>query len=73
MEEIKNTSISLDFVLDTAANTNTINAMVAEELDLENSEEALPDIAVARNAMVAEELDLENSEEALPIAAALEV
>ena len=42
MEEIKNTSISLDFVLDTAANTNTINAMVAEELDLENSEVALP-------------------------------
>jgi hypothetical protein len=34
--------ISLDFVLDTAANTNTINAQVAAELDLENVGSALP-------------------------------
>ena len=34
--------ISLDFVLDTAANTNTINAAVAAELSLEEVGEALP-------------------------------
>ena len=39
--------ISLDFVLDTAANTNTINAMVANELDLDNVGEALPGVAAA--------------------------
>lgn len=36
------TGISLDFVLDTAANTNTINAQVASELDLDVVGEALP-------------------------------
>ena len=34
--------ISLDFVLDTAANTNTINAQVAAELNLEKDGTALP-------------------------------
>ena len=34
------TGISLDFVLDTAANTNTINAQVASELELEKVGEA---------------------------------
>lgn len=34
--------ISLDFVLDTAANTNTINAQVAAELDLDKDGTALP-------------------------------
>ena len=34
--------VSLDFVLDTAANTNTINAAVAAELSLEDVGEALP-------------------------------
>mmetsp|Transcript_26886 Transcript_26886/g.41160 ORF Transcript_26886/g.41160 Transcript_26886/m.41160 type:complete len:327 (-) Transcript_26886:4507-5487(-) len=34
--------ISLDFVIDTAANTNTINAQVAQELGLETVGEALP-------------------------------
>ncbi len=34
--------ISLDFVLDTAANTNTINAQVASELSLESVGTALP-------------------------------
>lgn len=34
--------ISLDFVLDTAANTNTINAQVATELNLEQDGSALP-------------------------------
>jgi len=34
--------ISLDFVLDTAANTNTINAQVASELSLESVGMALP-------------------------------
>eukprot|EP00521_Asterionellopsis_glacialis_P011342 CAMPEP_0195300264 /NCGR_PEP_ID=MMETSP0707-20130614/27069_1 /TAXON_ID=33640 /ORGANISM="Asterionellopsis glacialis, Strain CCMP134" /LENGTH=394 /DNA_ID=CAMNT_0040362909 /DNA_START=150 /DNA_END=1330 /DNA_ORIENTATION=- len=36
------TGISLDFVLDTGANTNTINAQVAKELNLEIVGEALP-------------------------------
>lgn len=36
------TGISLDFVLDTAANTNTINAQVANELQLDNVGSALP-------------------------------
>ena len=34
--------ISLDFVLDTAANTNTINAQVASELNLDSVGSALP-------------------------------
>lgn len=34
------TGVSLDFVLDTAANTNTINAQVASELELEKVGEA---------------------------------
>jgi len=34
--EKNNTGISLDFVMDTAANTNTINAQVAAELSLPN-------------------------------------
>jgi hypothetical protein len=36
------TGISLDFVLDTAANTNTINAQVAAELNLDTVGSALP-------------------------------
>lgn len=36
------TGISLDFVLDTAANTNTINGQVAKELDLEVVGHSLP-------------------------------
>ena len=36
------TGISLDFVLDTAANTNTLNGQVAKELQLEVVGEALP-------------------------------
>eukprot|EP00562_Extubocellulus_spinifer_P030760 CAMPEP_0178719200 /NCGR_PEP_ID=MMETSP0699-20121125/23003_1 /TAXON_ID=265572 /ORGANISM="Extubocellulus spinifer, Strain CCMP396" /LENGTH=429 /DNA_ID=CAMNT_0020369431 /DNA_START=279 /DNA_END=1568 /DNA_ORIENTATION=- len=38
------TGISLDFVLDTAANTNTINSQVAKELGLEVVGEALPGV-----------------------------
>lgn len=38
------TGISLDFVLDTAANTNTINAQVAKELGLEVVGQALPGV-----------------------------
>ena len=38
------TGISLDFVLDTAANTNTINAQVASELALEVVGTALPGV-----------------------------
>ena len=41
------TGISLDFVLDTAANTNTINAQVAAELELEVVGEALPGLSSA--------------------------
>lgn len=41
------TGVSLDFVVDTAANTNTINAQVANELDLEPVGEALPGIGSA--------------------------
>lgn len=41
------TGISLDFVLDTAANTNTINAQVASELELEVVGEALPGVGSA--------------------------
>ena len=42
------TGISLDFVLDTAANTNTINAQVASELDLDGGgrREAPPTLRV---------------------------
>ena len=36
------TGISLDFVIDTAANTNTINGQVAQELSLESIGQALP-------------------------------
>lgn len=36
------TGISLDFVIDTAANTNTINGQVAQELSLESVGQALP-------------------------------
>lgn len=36
--------VSLDFILDTAANTNTINAQVASELGLEAVGEALPGV-----------------------------
>lgn len=43
----KKTGISLDFVLDTAANTNTINAQVATELGLEVVWEALPGLSSA--------------------------
>ena len=38
------TGISLDFVLDTAANTNTINGQVAKELGLEVVGKALPGV-----------------------------
>jgi hypothetical protein len=38
------TGISLDYVLDTAANTNTINGQVAQELQLEIVGEALPGV-----------------------------
>jgi hypothetical protein len=38
------TSISLDFVLDTAANTNKINAQVHKELQLEIVGSALPGV-----------------------------
>mmetsp|Transcript_14264 Transcript_14264/g.13774 ORF Transcript_14264/g.13774 Transcript_14264/m.13774 type:complete len:444 (-) Transcript_14264:68-1399(-) len=41
------TGISLDFVLDTAANTNTLNAQVAQELGLEVVGKALPGIGAA--------------------------
>lgn len=41
------TGISLDFVLDTAANVNTINAQVAEELELEEVGQALPGLGTA--------------------------
>jgi hypothetical protein len=41
------TGVSLDFVLDTAANTNTINAQVAEELGLEVVGAALPGVGSA--------------------------
>jgi len=36
--------VSLDFVLDTAANTNTINAQVAQELKLRSVGDALPGV-----------------------------
>mmetsp|Transcript_32667 Transcript_32667/g.79219 ORF Transcript_32667/g.79219 Transcript_32667/m.79219 type:complete len:402 (-) Transcript_32667:145-1350(-) len=39
------TGISLDFLLDTGANTNTINAQVATELELEVVGEALPGLS----------------------------
>lgn len=39
--------ISLDFVLDTAANTNTVNAQVASELNLESVGSALPGYSAA--------------------------
>ena len=38
------TGISLDFVLDTAANTNTLNAQVAKELELDIVGQALPGV-----------------------------
>jgi len=41
------TGVSLDFILDTAANTNTINAQVAEELGLEVVGSALPGVGSA--------------------------
>ena len=41
------TGISLDFVLDTAANTNTIQGAVAQELALEKVGEALPGFGAA--------------------------
>lgn len=41
------TGISLDFVLDTAANTNTINAGVASELGLEVIGQALPGVGAS--------------------------
>ena len=41
------TGISLDFVLDTAANTNTLNGQVAQELQLEVVGEALPGVGAA--------------------------
>jgi hypothetical protein len=41
------TGVSLDFVLDTAANTNTINAQVAGELGLEVVGAALPGVGSA--------------------------
>ena len=41
------TGVSLDFVLDTAANTNTINAQVAQELSLEVVGSALPGVSSA--------------------------
>lgn len=41
------TGISLDFVLDTAANTNTINAKVSSELELKVVGEALPGVGAA--------------------------
>jgi len=41
------TGISLDFIVDTAANTNTINAQVAQELALESVGSALPGYGAA--------------------------
>lgn len=41
------TGISLDFVVDTAANLNTLNGQVATELQLEQVGEALPGIATS--------------------------
>lgn len=41
------TGISLDFVVDTAANTNTLNAQVAQELGLEVVGNALPGVGAA--------------------------
>ena len=41
------TGISLDFVLDTAANTNTIQRAVAQELALEKAGQALPGVGAA--------------------------
>ena len=46
------TGISLDFVMDTAANTNTINGQVAQELGLEVVGESLPGVS-AGGAMTA--------------------
>lgn len=45
------TGISLDFVLDTAANTNTINAQVASELELEKVGEAPEGVGAAGGLM----------------------
>lgn len=45
------TGISLDFVLDTAANTNTINAQVASELELEKVGEAPGGVGAAGGMM----------------------
>ena len=45
------TGISLDFVLDTAANTNTINAQVASELELEKVGEAPGGVGAAGGLM----------------------
>lgn len=45
------TGISLDFVLDTAANTNTINAQVASELQLEKVGEAPGGVGAAGGLM----------------------
>lgn len=41
------TGIALDFILDTAANTNTINAQVAQELNLDVVGDALPGYGAA--------------------------
>lgn len=43
------TGVSLDFVLDTAANTNTLNAQVAQELELERVGEAPPGVGPGGN------------------------
>eukprot|EP00581_Thalassiosira_minuscula_P010716 CAMPEP_0183727338 /NCGR_PEP_ID=MMETSP0737-20130205/25443_1 /TAXON_ID=385413 /ORGANISM="Thalassiosira miniscula, Strain CCMP1093" /LENGTH=386 /DNA_ID=CAMNT_0025958941 /DNA_START=114 /DNA_END=1271 /DNA_ORIENTATION=+ len=45
------TGISLDWVLDTAANVNTINAQVAQELTLEKVGEANPGVGAAGSIM----------------------
>lgn len=41
------TGVSLDFVLDTAANTNTLNGQVAQELQLDIVGEALPGMSAS--------------------------
>ena len=47
MKERNTTGISLDFVLDTAANTNTLNLQVAQELKLNIIGRALPGLSAA--------------------------
>lgn len=60
------TGISLDFVLDTAANTNTINAQVASELELEKVGEAPGGVGAAGAMMGADIFLLGDAELDIP-------